>query len=654
MTAKAFSETCSFLRGLPFGVSPSILCGGSQGRVFPGQQAGVDKRPQVGGTAGRHGHGARTTKGGLMEALSRRSFVAAATAAAGAVAVAGTMAGARTARADMADGTPEGTYARRTSGKDKFKIDPAKASMLGEPDVTCDWLVVGAGNTGLFAAIHGLELGMQTVLLEAGEYTGGGGAGTEASQLFNDSKYLQESGTTCAKLWDIYHYFGVQNAWLSDGKLVSNYLRYQHGPHDWLHDHGMKFIFCAAGGLEAPVGGISYEGIGSGVNSFVTKTFQDEGGTLMTSTTATKLVVDDAGAVVGALADSADQKNIYISAKNVFLGTGGFGTNPDMVAHYIGEAGTIAYKRDGALNIDHNGDGIRMALGVGGVESQAMWAAAVGQGSPSNFENDPWDGPVDWAGREPFLWVNTLGKRLGNEKWDCISTTFGVAYSQPGGFYYNVFDTDSVKRMETKPFIMGSRWVSPPEGDGDPIPEMGDTLDAAAGDGCVVKADTLEELAKQMGMNEDGATEFLSTVERYNELCDKGVDEDFWKDSEALEPVRTAPFYAIKEVPTWLCTLNGVKVDADLHVLDEDDKPVPGLYAGGADASQFFMTEYNHGFGGSCSSFSYFCGWYAAAVAAQAIGFDVPDQAAEASSDDFLARAQAKASGTNDGETASK
>ena len=76
------------------------------------------------------------------------------------------------------------------------------------------------------------------------------------------------------------------------------------------------------------------------------------------------------------------------------------------------------------------------------------------------------------------------------------------------------------------------------------------------------------------------------------------------------------------DLQPWFASLglqNGVVVDEDLHVLDEKGYPISGLYAGGADASQFFMTEYNHHFGGSCSAFSYFCGWYAAEVASKSL-----------------------------------
>lgn len=503
----------------------------------------------------------------------------------------------------------ETLYAMRASGVEQFGIAPVKVSELGEPDDTCDWLVIGGGNTGLFAAAHGLDMGMKTILLEKNPMTGGAGVGTEVSQAFSDAKIMQENNAVSGTFPEIYHYFMMQNAWLSDAMLVSNYITHNHLVHDWLYDHGMGTVFAAVGGVEGPVGGIMYEGMGTGVNTKLAEEFEKGGGTAYLSTGATKLVIDEEGAVVGALADSKDKKDRYFSAKNVFIGTGGFGTNPEMVQFYIGQAGVIASKRDEQMGIPHNGDGIRMMLGAGAVESQDMWATAPAQGAPAH---DMWDTEVDRACREANLWVNERGQRIGNEKWDAISSNFGAAYRQMTGSYWNIFDAKAVKRMETEDFLMGSRWVIPKETDGKPMPGMGEALDAAAESGTIFKADTLEELAQAAGIEPE---QFTSTVDHYNEMCRAGADTDLWKDSAALNELGEAPYYAIEVVPAWFSTLNGVKVDADLHVLDSEGHPIKGLYAGGADASEFFKTIYSHGFGGSCSAFSYFCGYYAAEVA---------------------------------------
>lgn len=61
-------------------------------------------------------------------------------------------------------------------------------------------------------------------------------------------------------------------------------------------------------------------------------------------------------------------------------------------------------------------------------------------------------------------------------------------------------------------------------------------LDAIAKSGTgVYQADTLEELAELIDVD---PAAFTATVERYNEMCEKGVDEDFMKSPEYLIPVK--------------------------------------------------------------------------------------------------------------------
>ena len=41
-----------------------------------------------------------------------------------------------------------------------------------------------------------------------------------------------------------------------------------------------------------------------------------------------------------------------------------------------------------------------------------------------------------------------------------------------------------------------------------------------------------------------------ATIDRYNEMCEKGVDEDFGRDPETMAPIEKAPFYAVSLPPT--------------------------------------------------------------------------------------------------------
>ena len=70
--------------------------------------------------------------------------------------------------------------------------------------------------------------------------------------------------------------------------------------------------------------------------------------------------------------------------------------------------------------------------------------------------------------------------------------------------------------------------------------------------GLVIKADTIEELAEGLGINVEG---FVATVERYNEIFDAQVDDDFGKEPFRLSEMRTAPFYGMKMGGIALCRL---------------------------------------------------------------------------------------------------
>ena len=85
---------------------------------------------------------------------------------------------------------------------------------------------------------------------------------------------------------------------------------------------------------------------------------------------------------------------------------------------------------------------------------------------------------------------------------------------------------------------------------------------------------------------------FLATVERYNELYDKQVDEDYGKEAFRLSEIRTAPFYGCWFGGSLLTTLDGLKINANMQVLDQALEPIPGLYAAGDCSGSVFSGNY--------------------------------------------------------------
>lgn len=110
--------------------------------------------------------------------------------------------------------------------------------------------------------------------------------------------------------------------------------------------------------------------------------------------------------------------------------------------------------------------------------------------------------------------------------------------------------------------------------------------------GIVVKADTLEELADGLKLEGAHKEAFLATIERYNELYDAQEDVDFGKEPYLLSQIRTAPFYGVTLGGTLLDTSDGLRINADMQVLDTNAEVIPGLYAAGNCGGSVFADGY--------------------------------------------------------------
>jgi 3-oxosteroid 1-dehydrogenase len=111
--------------------------------------------------------------------------------------------------------------------------------------------------------------------------------------------------------------------------------------------------------------------------------------------------------------------------------------------------------------------------------------------------------------------------------------------------------------------------------------------------GVIKKADTLAELAAEIGVPGDNLVE---SVARFNGFAVAGVDADFHRGESAydqyysdprvtpnpsLHPIDQGPFYAVKIVPGDLGTKGGLVTDEAARVLRPDRSPIEGLYAAG-------------------------------------------------------------------------
>lgn len=97
----------------------------------------------------------------------------------------------------------------------------------------------------------------------------------------------------------------------------------------------------------------------------------------------------------------------------------------------------------------------------------------------------------------------------------------------------------------------------------------------------VVSGNTLEELCEAAGIP---VADGVASIERYNELCAKGCDDDFGVAGSDMAAIDTPPFFCIKGDVGMSGINAGIMVDNRYRVIDNEGAPIPGLYAAGIQA----------------------------------------------------------------------
>jgi fumarate reductase flavoprotein subunit len=203
------------------------------------------------------------------------------------------------------------------------------------------------------------------------------------------------------------------------------------------------------------------------------------------------------------------------------------------------------------------------------------------------------------------LAVDREGHRMINEQFTTRSSSGAMSADTLafGSRFYSILDKAQVDKIAKDGFpsylrITGLNYF----GQGGvlmdmPIPEMDEVMENAIKAGLVFKADTIAELADMIGT--DPST-LVATVNRYNEICDNGVDEDFSKPSEYLEGLNTGPFYAITGCQRPFHIPGGINIDTKFRVLraDNPETPIYGLYAICGDSANVIYSDYAHYPGG--------------------------------------------------------
>ena len=430
-----------------------------------------------------------------------------------------------------------------------------------------DVVVVGGGVAGLSSAIEAAENGADVLILEKQGIVGGATTRSGGKLMANGTDVQKAAGIEDSNELMFDYLKGIGGDMIDDTKL-HQFVDHSLETYNWMVDMGVKVQDVEPIHSSLPIwrvhnvegGGGMTDGHGGKIVIPMLDKYKAVDGDILYNVTANELIVNDNKEVVGVKGVKADGSNVTVNAKSVILATGGYASNREMMAPYAD------FTENYSTNVPAGnvGDGIVMGEAVGAQTFQNPSVQTVYVSYTCGVG----------INEESGLIVSEDGKRVANE------------YS----YQFHVGNELAKEKSNVAYYIATAD---------DPYPtvQYGMSLDST------VSADSIEELAEKIGVD---AEALKATVDRYNELCAKGNDEDFGKPADKMIPVEGDKYFALKLNPAVTVTYSGLVTDVESHVLDAENTPIKGLYAAGETAFPgLFGTEYP-GCGMAISSSAYY------------------------------------------------
>ena len=429
------------------------------------------------------------------------------------------------------------------AGADMGKFDTKPSIELQDVTKDVDIVVVGGGAAGMMAATYAAKQGYNVVLLEESGMVGG------ASSM---------SGGGLSPVYTEEQKEALKNRLLTTGHNLNHvptidlFTSFAGENADWIFsEDGANMPYTENNGS------YSIEGGGGGAMMKAKESMLNAGVELLTSTSATELIVAD-GVVAGVKA-AGEEANYTINAKAVILATGGYGHNRDYVPEKY-------WKFVYSGNTGHNGDALEMVKVVDGatrnldllnmqpntmiLPNGAPQYTNMGSGAVYKMSgiliNEK---GVRFAAESGKDWELMLGMGE-NEKTYILMDQENFEAFNKGMINRNIYSAENVEE-----------WLS----------------DEYKGTPFYKGAQTLEELAAKINVPAEALKE---TVAKYNEAVNTGAEDEFGR-TLTTTIAEEGPYYAMEFSIRYSTSLGGLCINDNMQVLNTSEEAIPGLYAAG-------------------------------------------------------------------------
>jgi fumarate reductase flavoprotein subunit len=487
-------------------------------------------------------------------------------------------------------------------------IDPSAKPPVHEPHPIirrdCDFLVLGGGTSGLIAAAIAAEVsGKKVILLEKAKKPGGSGMYAGGVRLWS-TKWQLDAGVP-DQMDDYIRSAMNVTCWELNPLLVANSFRSIPAFFDWFCTWGKAEEIFKMSESRLSKARKSIEVInkdGMKMTPFIKRLIDrctSKGVEILTEYTATEFIMGDRGEISGVKAKDPGGTTIF-NCKYCLVSTGNVINCGPLMERCCPDYAQALVRRVGHRLPSNTGDGVVMAEKAGiPIDYESIAVTYIG------ILQDPFAGfSTSGEARGDALFININGKRFVNETFadGAYSDFTWIIRRQPKNTFYLVMDS-KVLTAEPLPRVTvntsgnkGGRNVE----SGVPDPNANESTANTSVQGMsgmgrekispedlkkiasmsgrhVVIADTIEELEDKLGI--DRKT-LVATVKRYNELCAKGHDDDYFKPAKYMLPVEKGPFYALNYFLAMDGAVGGLAINENMQVMGHDG-PVKGLYAAG-------------------------------------------------------------------------